>query len=47
VWCCPSEIVTGQIYRLATSFIDLQLFGIFVVWLWLSLVNWLPSVVFW
>lgn len=42
----PPEITTGQIYQGVIPFIALQLFGIFVIWLWPSLANWLPSVVF-
>ncbi len=42
----PPEITTGQIYQGVVPFIILQLFGIFVIWLWPSLANWLPSVVF-
>ncbi|MEQ8392458.1 MAG: TRAP transporter large permease subunit, partial [Thalassospira sp.] len=42
----PPEITTGQIYQGVIPFIILQLFGIFVIWLWPSLANWLPSVVF-
>jgi tripartite ATP-independent transporter DctM subunit len=42
----PPEITTGQIYQGVVPFIALQLFGIFVIWLWPSLANWLPSVVF-
>jgi len=42
----PPEITTGQIYKGVVPFIALQVFGIFVIWLWPSLANWLPSVVF-
>ncbi|MAL42133.1 MAG: tripartite transporter, partial [Thalassospira sp.] len=42
----PPEITTGQIYKGVVPFIALQVFGIFVIWLWPSLARWLPSVVF-
>ncbi|WP_288348627.1 TRAP transporter large permease subunit [uncultured Thalassospira sp.] len=42
----PPEITTGQIYKGVIPFIALQVFGIFVIWLWPSLARWLPSVVF-
>ena len=42
----PPEITTGHIYAGVVPFIALQLVGIFVIWLWPSLANWLPSVVF-
>ena len=42
----PPEITTGQIYTGVVPFIALQVFGIFVIWLWPSLAKWLPSVVF-
>ncbi|MBV17007.1 MAG: tripartite transporter, partial [Thalassospira sp.] len=42
----PPEITTGQIYKGVVPFIALQVFGIFVIWLWPSLAVWLPSVVF-
>ncbi|UKV14238.1 TRAP transporter large permease subunit [Thalassospiraceae bacterium SW-3-3] len=42
----PPEITTGQIYAGVVPFIALQVFGIFVIWLWPSLAKWLPSVVF-
>ncbi len=42
----PPEITTGQIYAGVVPFIALQVFGIFVIWLWPSLAQWLPSVVF-
>src|SRR5690606_5650275 len=33
----PPEITTGQIYTGVVPFIALQVFGIFVIWLWPSL----------
>ena len=43
---CPPEVQMSHIYRGIIPFVILQMLAVLMVFLWPSLVNWLPSVVY-
>lgn len=43
---CPPEVQMSHIYRGVIPFVILQMLAVLMVFLWPSLVNWLPSVVY-
>ncbi len=42
----PPEITTGQIYAGVAPFIGLQVLGMIVIWVFPSIANWLPAVLY-
>ncbi|MDD9908574.1 MAG: TRAP transporter large permease subunit [Ahrensia sp.] len=42
----PKEITTGMIYAGVAPFIGLQLLGMFIIWVYPAIANWLPAVLY-